>query len=97
MTNILANLEKKIKELPNDLQSIIFYYIPRAGPAKVIKYVIDVYNIDHCRSLTKTYRMYYVKNILSFAYYVHDSRFNSDDYDYGHYFYDDVELIEDQN
>lgn len=93
MTYQLINLER-IKFLPVEIQNMIFYYIPRSGTARVIKYVIDVYNIDHCRSLTKMYKMYYVKNIISFINYVQDSRFNSDDYDYGHLYYDEVELIE---
>jgi len=81
MTNILANLEKKISLLPDDIQNIIFFYIPRTGSAKVIKRVIDVYKEDHSYVLTKQYRLYYVSNILSFYQYIQDSKYNPDDYD----------------
>ena len=94
MTNILANLERKISMLPDDVQSIIFYYIPTAGTAKVIKRVIDTYKEDHSHSLTKQYRLYFVSNILSFYQYWRDSNYNSEDYDYGPYVYSPY-LIED--
>jgi len=86
MSNLI-NVKERIKLLPDEIQSIIFYFIPRSGTAKVIKYVIDIYEKDHNYWLTKQYKLYYVKNILSFFAYIIDSNYNYEEYEYGPNYY----------
>ena len=66
-----------INNLPLELQKIIFYFIPltsiRTNQAKLIGNIMDVYSIDHDPDLTKIYRVYYIKNIMSFSRYVFDT------------------------
>jgi hypothetical protein len=93
MTNIVSNFDEKIHRLPDEIKSIIFYFIPRCGTAKIIKYVIDIYEKDHNYDLTKMYKMYYVKNIMSFSQYIHDNRYYSEFYDYGSKYYNDIKMI----
>jgi hypothetical protein len=74
-------IENNIQELPLEIQSIIFYFIPTVGIAKIMRQVINMYPID--RKYTKRYNMYYIKDTLSFADYMCDSYWNPDDYEFG--------------
>ena len=71
---VKKNIDQYIQGLSLELQSIIFYFIPTMGTAKIIKKVINIYEID--RKYTKRYNMYYIKNTLSFVDYIYDSNYN---------------------
>jgi hypothetical protein len=89
---VKKNIDQYIQGLSLELQSIIFYFIPPMGTAKVIKNVIDIYQKD--RKYTKRYNMYYIKNTLSFINYVYDSNYNPDDYEYGPITYNEGKLLQ---
>ena len=69
-----------IQDLPLELESSIFHFIPTVGTANIMRQVINMYQID--RKYTKRYNMYYVKDTLSFADYMIDSYWNPDDYEF---------------
>lgn len=68
-----AKVNYFIDKLPADLQSVIFSFVPPTDTAKIIKKVVDAYEQDHKPELTERYKMYYVKDILSFVDYIYDS------------------------
>ena len=76
--------ENKIVFMPNlpmDLVNYILKFAPIVNPSsKCIKRLIDVYNEDHNWSLTKQYRLYYIKNIMSFECYYWDTRCDPEEY-----------------
>ncbi len=74
-------IENNIQALPLEIQNIIFYFIPTLGIAKIMRQVINMYQID--RRYTKRYNMYYIKDTLSFPDYMCDSYMNPDDYEFG--------------
>jgi hypothetical protein len=88
---VKKNINQYIHYLPLEIQSIIFYFIPTVGTAKVIKNVIDIYQKD--RKYTKRYNMYYIKNTLSFLDYIYDSNYNPDEYEYGPLFYNEGKIL----
>ena len=57
--------------LPVEILSKIFLYL-RCPVAKLIKDEIEIYEVDHNWSYTKTYRKYYIQNIMPFNYYYFD-------------------------
>ena len=71
-----------IRNLPSELKSIIFYFIPltsvRTYEAKLIRNIKDVYSIDHNHDLTKRQRIYFIHNIMSFQDYVFYSLYEND-------------------
>ena len=91
---------ENIRNLPYELKSIIFYFIPlssiRTNEAKLIGNVIDVYSIDHDPDLTKMAKMYYIKNIMPFWAYVFETLYREEycGCDYGREEYDTLELSE---
>ena len=89
---VKKNIDQYIQGLSLELQSIIFYFIPTMGTAKIIKKVIDIYEKD--RKYTKRYNMYYIKNTLSFVDYIYDSIYNPDDYEYGPIKYNEGKLLQ---
>ena len=90
----------EIMKMPLDVRKIIFQYIPPEvytnNVAKLIKNIIQVYEVDHDSELTKRAKMYYIKNILSFSQYVFKTLYeDEDEYDgcnYGKKSYDKLEL-----
>jgi hypothetical protein len=88
---VKKNIDQYIQGLSLELQSIIFYFIPTMGTAKIIKKVINIYEID--RKYTKRYNMYYIKNTLSFVDYIYDSIYSPEDYEYGPIGYNEGKLI----
>lgn len=99
---VKSNITEKISSLPPEIKSIIFYFIPlnilMSDETKLIKNIIDIYNVDHDPDLTKQAKMYYVKNIMSFSYYVFYTKETEGEYYgcmYGRSHYDKIELNED--
>ena len=88
-----AKVNYFIGELPLEIQSMIFRFVPPTDSAKVIKKVIDVYKYDHASRLTKQMNLYYVKDILSFVDYIYDSNSMPDDYDFGPESYNNGKFI----
>jgi hypothetical protein len=91
MQLVKKNIDQYIKCLPLEIQSIIFYFIPTVGTAKVMKEVIDIYEID--RKYTKRYNLYYIKDRLSFVNYIYDSNYNPDEYEYGPIIYNEGKIL----
>jgi len=69
--------------LPKEIMSKILLYL-ECPIAKLIKNEIKYYEEDHNWGLTKTYRMYYVKNIFDFSNYYFDRLYEP--YEYSSYF-----------
>lgn len=85
-----------VYNLPIELVKYILAFSPIVTPSsKCIKRLMAVYDEDHCWDLTKQYRMYYVKNILSFSEYYMDTLCNGDEYMLGHRSYNKFEKDED--
>ena len=90
----------EIMKMPLEIRKTIFQYIPPEvytnNVAKLIKNIIQVYEVDHDSELTKRVKMYYIKNILSFSQYVFKTLYeDEDEYDgcnYGKKSYDKLEL-----
>ena len=88
----------EIMKMPLDVRKTIFQYIPPEvytnNVAKLIKNIIQVYEVDHDPELTKRARMYYIKNILSFSHYVFKTLYEDEYYGciYGAKSYDTLEL-----
>lgn len=96
MTDQVIELER-IAELPYEIQNIIFYFIPRFGTTQVIRLVIDTYCLDHNYYLTKEYKLFYVKNIISFSEYFYDTKHDDYDYQYGRKYFDSIDNIDNIN
>ena len=62
-----------MSNLPIEIINYILAFAPIKSPSvQCIKRVIHVYNIDHNWDYTKRYRLYHIKNIMSFYdYYCH--------------------------
>lgn len=73
-----------LSTLPNDIIKMIFLYLQNPE-AKLIKDRLNIYEIDHNWHLTKSYKRYYIKNILSFSEYYFD--YLMDPYDYISYYH----------
>lgn len=90
----------EIMKMPLEIRKTIFQYIPPEvytnNVAKLIKNIIQVYEVDHDPELTKRARMYCIKNILSFSHYVFKTLYEDDYYGciYGAKSYDKLELSE---
>jgi hypothetical protein len=87
-----------IRDLPQELKSIIFYFIPlnyiRTNEAKLIGNIMSVYRIDHHHDLTRMAKKYFIHNIMPFYDYVFMTLYE-DEYercDYGREEYDTLEL-----
>lgn len=91
MQLVKKNIDQYIQCLPLEIQSIIFYFIPTVGTAKVMKEVIDIYEID--RKYTKRYNLYFIKNSLSFVNYIYDSNYSPDEYEYGPIIYNEGKIL----
>lgn len=93
MTNQLVkkNINHYIQCLPLEIQSIIFYFIPTMGTAKVMRNIFDIYEID--RKYTQRYNLYFIKNTLSFVNYIYDSNYAPDEYEYGPNAYNEGKLL----
>ena len=89
---IKKNINQYIHCLPLEIQSIIFYFIPTVGTAKVIKDVIDIYQKD--RKYTQRYNLYYIKDRLSFVNYIYDSNYSPDEYEYGPIIYNEGKILQ---
>ena len=70
--------------LPNEIINKILLYL-QCPIARLIKNEIEIYETDHNYYYTKMYRMYYIKNILSFSSYLFDKCDDPFDYDSFHY------------
>ena len=88
---VKKNIDQYIQGLSLEIQSIIFYFIPTMGTAKIMRNIFNIYEID--RKYTKRYNMYYIKNTLSFVNYIYDSIHNPEDYEYGPNWYNEGKLI----
>jgi hypothetical protein len=89
---VKKNINQYIHYLPLEIQSIIFYFIPTMGTAKIMRNIFDIYEID--RKYTKRYNMYYIKNTLSFINYIYDSNYVPDEYEYGPLFYNEGKILQ---
>ena len=72
-----------LSSLPDIIINKIFLYLQNPE-AKLIKDRVEVYEKDHNWGLTKYYRMYYIKNILSFSEYYFDYKNEPHEYDSYH-------------
>ena len=87
MTTIDINF--KIKQIPKELQKYIISYLSfQTETAKLIQNISKYYEIDHSWPWTKSFRKYYIKNIIPFYIYVFDSKSEPEEYEYGPLFYD---------
>lgn len=93
MSNKSISLELvSMQKLPMDLVKYILLFAPIISPpSKCIKRLIDVYNEEHNWYLTKQYRMYYIKNILTFEVYYWWSRDHPDEFMLGPSEYDNFD------
>jgi hypothetical protein len=89
---VKKNINQYIQGLPLELQTIIFYFIPTMGTAKIMRNIFNIYEID--RKSTKRNNFYYIKNKLSFVDYIYDSNYNPDDYEYGPIKYNEGKLLQ---
>ena len=91
MQLVKKNVNQYIQGLPLEIQSVIFYFIPTMGSAKIMRNIIDIYEID--RKYTQRYNMYFIKNTLSFVNYIYDSNYNPDEYEFGPIKYNEGKLL----
>lgn len=99
-SDLLLNKNSFIFKFPKEIQKYIFKYISlKTESANLINNIILVYNLDHNWSYTKLAKLYYIKNILEFHYYVFDSLTDPYEYLYGPKYYDSSEkfYIEDDS
>lgn len=60
----------KTKMLPIEIINYILSFAPITPPCvNCVKQLIEDYGVDHNWDYTKTYKMYYIKNIMSFSSY----------------------------
>jgi len=88
------NIKSFIFKFPKEIQKYIFKFISlKTNSANLINNIILFYNLDHNWSLTKLFKLYYIKNILSFQDYVFDSLIDPHEYLYGPSYYDSTETF----
>lgn len=83
------DLNNYISKFPKYIQKYIFTYVSlQTNSGKLIQNIIDTYDKDHCWHHTKRAKLYFIKNILPFYYYVFDSMAEPHEYQYGSHHYD---------
>lgn len=68
-----------LDNLPKEILSKILLYL-ECPVSKLIKNEIYYYNEDHNWELSKSYRMYYVKNIMDFSVYYFDRLYDPESF-----------------
>jgi hypothetical protein len=71
--------------LPIEIVNKIFLYM-HGSSMPAIKAELDIYEVDHNYDYTRMYKMYFIKNIISFSNYYFDKRDEPEGYN-SHYHY----------